>query len=408
MDTIWYQAEKSLINHHFSFTFPKFHLLPKLHKQGPIKGRPIAGQVNWITTPVSIILDHRLSQHMYQFDCIIKNSEQIVNDMELLNMENTFSNYDCHFITADIESLYPNMDVTKLVRMIDSLDNTCTPLVEYVCKNSYIQYDGKIYQQTNGIPMGTNAAVTLANIYVGSLIDKFIDSRPEVFYYRRYIDDLFIVWKGDLTRFESFKIAVSRLLSIPINFDPPSRTMAKFLDIQINYDHYNKCVMTSVFQKSLNKYSYISPSSSHAQHMFTGFIKGELTRYARLSSTVFAYKHTKHLFYKRLVARGYSRKFLNSIFKKHRWIHRENDRTRPSIKVLPFIIPYSLRTNAKLIKDIVIDSANDIESYFTHSKVIVAYQRRRNIADLLCPSAISHEQSTLLRRGAFTYKRIGT
>jgi hypothetical protein len=208
METPWLQEELPLIKHKYKFTFPKFHVLPKLHKPGIIKGRPIAGMVNWITTPVSLILDHRLQKQLHLFPNILKNSLQLVQELEIGNNLNAFAMHDCYLITADIESLYPNINIERLLKIIDDIDFTCTPLATFVCGNSYVQYKQEVYRQKNGIPMGTNSAVTLANMYVGSIIDKFIETRPQVLYYRRYIDDLFIIWKGDLADLYDPKVRV--------------------------------------------------------------------------------------------------------------------------------------------------------------------------------------------------------
>jgi hypothetical protein len=405
-DAIWYDHERPLINHQFSFTFPKFHILPKLHKPGVVKGRPISGQVNWITTPVSTILDHRLQEHAHLFPDILTNSQQLVKDLELLNDSSFINNSNLWMITADIESLYPNIKIDRLLSIIGTIDYCCVPLTEFVCNHSYVKYNNKIYKQVDGIPMGTNAAVTLANFYVGSLIDQFICSRPEVLYYRRYIDDLFIIWKDDLTRWPSAATAITRLLGITINFDPPSKDHAIFLDLQITRCSYDNLFKTCVYQKPLNKYNYITPTSTHAPHMFSGFIKGELTRYARLSTDAFAYYHTKHLFFERLLQRGYTRRYLRPLFKRHRWTIRLNEDTSTSHKILPFVIPYTLRANASSIPKIVKTKATDIESYFNHSKVIIAYQRRRNLLDLLCPSSITRDHSRLLQSRKFLFDSI--
>lgn len=400
---LWYDHERPLINHHFFFTFPKFHLLPKLHKSGPIKGRPIAGQVNWITTPISKILDHRLQSSLHSFQHILKNSDQLAQELQVGNDLDTFKDYDCSLITADISSLYPNMDISRLLKIVDKIDNTCTPLVEFVCKHSYVEYNDKIYHQINGIPMGTNAAVTLANMYVGSLIDTFIATRPQVIYYKRYIDDLFIIWKGDLRTWDGAKRGITRMLGIPINFDQPSKDSAIFLDLQIKWNHFTGKLDTAVYQKPLNKYRYITPSSCHTSHMFRGFINGELTRYARLSSTAYAYSHTKKLFYQRLVQRGYQHRYLTSIFKRHRWTSRlkVKDATGPSI--IPFIIPHTLRQNSSALSKIIKDSSEELCSHFIFAKSLTAYQRRRSIGDVLCPSALTQAHQRLLKTATYQY-----
>jgi hypothetical protein len=251
--------------------------------------------------------------------------------------------------------------------------------------------------------MGTNAAVTLANMYVGSLIDKFIDSRPQVIYYKRYIDDIFIIWKGDLRTWDGAKRGITKMLGIPVNFDIPSKDKAIFLDLEITWNRYTSQLDTAIYQKPLNKYRYITPISCHTPHMFKGFINGELQRYARLSSNVYSYTSIKKLFYQRLIKRGYKHTYLSSIFKRHKWSLRfkEKDATGPSI--LPFMIPHTLRERSGTIKKIIKDSSEELCSHFLYCKTLIAYQRRRNIGDVLCPSALTKDQKVLLKNGSFRF-----
>ena len=402
-DTIWYKSEQRMINNNYSFTWPKFHVLPKIHKSGPLKGRPIAGQVNWITTPVSKILDRRLQKcshlhHSTNFNCILKNSQELVHDLETINQSDLINNTDIHILTADIESLYPNIDLEKLYKIIDKIDPTLTPLTRFVCDNSYITYNGKIYKQLNGIPMGTNAAVTLANLYVGFQIDKYITERRQVKYFKRYIDDLFWLYVGSKDEYIEFQRRVAIILGIPLTFDDYNTTIGIFLDLSISRCPYTNKFNTCIYQKPLNKYNYITPLSNHAPHMFSGFIKGELTRYARLSTDPFAYNHTKALFFQRLIARGYQRRYLNRIFKKHTWFNRFNDNSPSGLQILPFVLPFTLRNHVNKIQSIIKSKQDDISLWFPLGKVLYAHAKRPSLYNRLCPSAITKKHMDIISR----------
>lgn len=405
-DNFWYTYEKRILFCDHDFKFPKFHILPKLHKKGTLQGRPISGQVNWITTPISRILDIRLQNHLHLFPYILKNSQTLVNELDLYNRDQTFiDSDDIVFITADIVSLYPNINLDKLYAIINTIDNSCSPLVKFVCDNSYCSYDRSIYKQINGIAMGTNAAVSLANIYVGTLIDEYIGTRPQIIGYRRYIDDLFIIWKGPLDTWTGAKHNIQTLLGSSINFDPPSKTV-NFLDIIISKNQFNGKIDTSVFQKSLNKYSYISPCSFHPETTLSGFIKGELTRYARLSNSILAYKETKTLFYQRLIKRGYTRLYLSRIFKHHQWSIRFEPQDSTTGTILPFVIPYTMRNNINLLRSYLKLREEEITKHFNHARIVLAYSKRPSIFNKLCSSAISLEQSRILRNPQNTPRMI--
>jgi len=271
--TTWLKLEKP--------DFPKFYCLPKLHKKGPLKGRPIAGAVKWVTTPVSKILNLRLGPLLTPFETILKNSQTLVNDLSLLNeLPNALPQEPLLMVTADVVSLYPSINTEILIKLIGELDLTLEPMTRFVCQNAYVEYCNKIYLQKTGIAMGTNAAVHLANYYMYQLIDRHIKDHPLMFYYRRYIDDCFFLWKGSLDEWLQFQTFLNQITtSIRFEFSKPSYEHQAFLDVNIYF--YNQRFHSTVFQKELNKYFYITPESNHVPHTFSGFIKGELTRYAK-------------------------------------------------------------------------------------------------------------------------------
>lgn len=396
-DFTWYSWEKQCINYEYDFKWPKFYCLPKLHKKGKLKGRPIAGQVEWITTPISRILNNRLQKELHRYPCILKNSTTLVKDLMEFNTTHFINNPDILIITGDIESLYPNMNLDTLYSIIERIEITCRPLTEFICQHSYITYNDHIYHQIQGIPMGTNAAVTLANVYVGELIDDYINSRPQTLWYKRYIDDLFILWTGTTEQWDLVKSFIQRLLKIPINWETPSKNHSIFLDLNITRNTFNGYFTTSIYQKPLNKYHYISPLSSHAPHMFTGFIKGELTRYCRLSSNPFTYNHTKELFYQRLIQRGYPRKMLNRLFKQHKWTARFDQHDPPLGTILPFVLPYTFRNNINVIQNYLKDNAEFFTKWFPYARIIFAHSKRANINNILCLSELSDQQKSFLR-----------
>ena len=389
----WTSQESRFIKSFEDFRFPAFHILPKLHKDGPVKGRPIAGAVNWLTTPFSTILDIKLRPHLRVFPSILKNSQTLV---EQLSVANTLP-AKFYFITGDVASLYPNIEIPRLLAFVGSIDNSLTSMTKYVCENGYVEYNSAVFLQQVGIAMGTNSAVSLANLYLGKLIDHLLENHADVYYYRRYIDDLFILWTGTL---ESWKLLASSLNQVNprilINFTPPNQLSTVFLDVNLYFDQQRNCITTSVFQKALNKYLYISPKSCHTPHTFSGFIKGELTRYARLSSDAYLYRATKVLFYDRLKARGFHLYLLKRIFNNHSWACRDRPALNRTSTLLPFVIPYSLRGNHAELKEIIDWLDVKINERLPIARVLLVYSRAQSLGQILTSSRLSKAQSSHL------------
>jgi len=381
------------------FKFPNFHVLPKIHKPGILNSRPITGAINWITTPISTILESRLQEAMFLFPNILKNSHQLVIELEQFN-QTTDTPKKYYIITGDVNALYPSINQKRLIHLFNTLGQNkfidLVPLIEFILENAYTKYNGRIFLQKNGIPMGTNAAVALANIYMGN-IDEYISNRPRCIYYRRFIDDLFLIWDGTLEEWHKVANFSNRIIpGIQINWQIPSDQQI-FLDIDIRIDPFNGKLITSPYQKPLNKYLYISPKSSHDRHTFKGFIKGELTRYARLSSNPFLYQRTKELFYQRLLNRGYPRHFLYPIFQNHEWISRNYQKPETLHKILPFIIPYTFRNNQQELKNIFYHYGNIFcEEFKEFYKPFFVYSKSKSLGSYICPSTITKYHSQYL------------
>lgn len=380
------------------FKVPYFYILPKLHKEGPLKGRPIAGAVNWITTPIAKILDFKLRNYVKQLEFSLKNSQELVDDIAT-----TIRRDNSTIITADVESLYPNIVLEYLYEMFQNDPKIChlLPLVQFVCDNSYVQYNNNIYKQLKGIAMGTNCAVSLANIYMAKLIDnrirKYMDplnSKFCILGYKRYIDDLIFHCTGNTTNFYFVKMDIS-LSCLKLNYQLMNDNKAQFMDIEISTTLFDNKFHCAVYQKPLNKYNYLPPSSNHAPHTHKGFITGELTRYCRLSSDIHSYTIIKRLFYSRLIARGYKRSFLRPIFKKHKWLHRFNI-NKTSQPVLPFIIPYTNRINNEIVKKIFYKYRDDLLQSLPTFKPIFVYSTKSNLAANLIKADITAEQAKRL------------
>lgn len=302
-------------------SMPKFHCIAKVHKT-PIVGRPIAGAVNWITTSVSELLSYELRYFTRRMPWVLKDSRQLVQQLENCPIQDNEI-----LVSFDVVALYPSMDQQNTIEAIRNLPypedypaDKREWLVEataFVLETSFVTFQDKIFKQTQGMPMGTNAAVELANIYVAHTIDthwvvqKWIEN-GRVRHWKRYIDDIFCIIRGSIKSARQFLHMLNQLTeNLQFTVVAHPNTLA-ILDLEM-YRH-NNCIKFRVFQKALNKYLYIPFHSQHPVHTKRGFIKGELLRYLRNSSQREDFELMRRLFYTRLRARGYPERFLAPIF----------------------------------------------------------------------------------------------
>jgi hypothetical protein len=377
------------------FSYPAFHVLPKLHKGlSNLTSRPVVGAVDWFTTPVSKILSFHLqkSTQLKNQSHLLKRTTDAIDRLKTLK-RNDLGN-DSILVTMDIESLYTSIDLSILNEILLHIDPYLQNLCSFINSQNKFEYLGSIYQQDNGIAMGTNAAPEMANLYLLALLDTQMLQIPEIKGYSRYLDDLFFVWNGSESRlnrlFEKLQVLIPG-----IKFTcQTSKKEIDFLDLHILMD--NSQIHHYTHQKLLNKYAYITPKSSHPSHVFKGWIQAELNRYKNNSSRRIYYERTKELFYQRLCDRGYPRRFLNSIFKKHFYVFLVTP-PKPKEKTLPFIIRYSKRNGLTTLGQIV--HVNPLlKELLPQHKFLTSWKKSPSIKDILCPSRLSQAQTDLINQ----------
>ena len=97
--------------------------------------------------------------------------------------------------------------------------------------------------------------------------------------YRRYIDDILMIWLHSLQDFNTFFQRLN-------NFHPTikfeytiSETEIQYLDLTIYVDKSNKRLGTKTHIKPTNAFQYVHYTSHHPHATKKAIIKGEITRY---------------------------------------------------------------------------------------------------------------------------------
>ena len=175
-------------------------LNPKVQKT-PVASRPIVQSQNYFTAPASTYVDEHIKPLVYQEQTVLKDTTELVKILE-----STKFSKNCFLVTADVSSLYTNISVDKALLALDNLCRVrklrqCPLLVEFsklILHNNYIyvkEFDA-VYHQVHRVAMGSPFAVSIANIFMCRLecplVSKFT---RQLELYKRFIDNLFFVWK---------------------------------------------------------------------------------------------------------------------------------------------------------------------------------------------------------------------
>ena len=135
-----------------------------------------------------------------------------------------------------------SLDCKKMIRVMN-----------WLIDNIYVTFGDKLFRQVIGIPMGTDCAPFLANLFLYSYEFKWIDKQRKEGNYKvlkafrscgRYIDDLLMINNDDLMKTARTDIYPKELELVPDDSDEHS---CPFLDLQLNITDGR--ISSSIFDK---------------------------------------------------------------------------------------------------------------------------------------------------------------
>lgn len=366
--------------HQIETTLPKFHILPKLHKQDNAT-RPIIGAPKWITTTWSKWLETELEKYNCEFT--IKNSQTLIQKIE--HKQIPTNSWLC---SADVSSLYTKMDLNILYNKIEkkTKNKFYAKILKFICGNNYFLYGSNVYKQLNGIAMGTNVAVRCANIYLDDFDSIFA---KQCLFYSRYIDDIFFIFTGNIEEYIRFRMKMNNHIpNIKLTID---RNTAKvnFLDLTITRNINNQ-IEFNTYRKPINIYQYLPSSSNHSRATLTGFIFGEMIRHVRNNTTKEKRLANIQFFIFQLLQRGYRWSFIQRIFSKVNLEERTSTtKTKNSTITIPLIIPFYPGTLTKQIQKIIFETNQRFECKYLGIRLLTAFKKTPNILALCSSSSLT-------------------
>ena len=342
--------------------------LPKLHKR-PYKARFIANSSSCTTTELSKLLTSCLTtvkNHVIRY-CekvyersgknlfwSIKNSGEVLNKLKSRGFRATsLSTYDFSTLYTTLPN---NLIIEKLINLIEwtfkrkgspyiacnerqafftsedtkryklwSCQNVCEALI-YLLDIIYIRFSIKLYRQIVGIPMGTNYAPLVADLFLFCYEREFMTSLSDVKQAEiieafkstsRYLDDLLNIdnpyFKGIVNR-----IYQSYLSELQLNKAITSDTEASFLDLHLSIS--NGFVSSKIYDKrddfdfDIINFPFLDGDVPRSTSY--GFYISQLIRFARVSSHVADFNARNKSLTAKLLQQGYRYHKLRKTFSK--------------------------------------------------------------------------------------------
>ena len=338
------------------FSIRRFYLLPKIHKPKEKwtlptmpEGRPIVSDTNSEGSRISEYIDSFIQPFSTSGFSYIKNTYDFLSKIR----DKPFPP-GALFVTADVKSLYTNMDIDRILETVkeafeknkdkDRPDDEIIDLLNFTLRHNDFTFNNKQYLQTNGTAMGKRYAPALANIYMqkfDSLATTHPSFQPKL--YHRFLDDIFFIWIQGTEALKQYEAYLNKLIpGIEITFEF-SPTEIPFLDTWL-YSNGN-IIKSKTYFKSTDTHQLLHVNSYHPKHVSLGILKSQFIRFKRLSSSKEDYISTCKTLFSFLKDRGYT----NSAFRKLQndiWFNwKEKPPQNPASKetgekLLPIIIPF--------------------------------------------------------------------
>ena len=202
-------------------------------------------------------------------------------------------------------------------------DSICE-MIEFLIDNIFVQFGGCLFRQVIGIPMGTNCAPLLADLFLYSYENEFLDNMIRSGHRRlarsfnlcyRYIDDLIVFNKKKFLDYLK-EIYPSQLTVEKAN---KSDHLADYLDLTFIIDSggklstrlYDKC---DDFDFHIVNFPFLSSNIPSGPSY--GVYISQLIRYARCCSHYDDFRYRHKCLVDRLLSQGYKALRLEKSFKK--------------------------------------------------------------------------------------------
>ena len=291
--------------------------LPKDHKDGPIKTRPIVAAVDAPATKLSKFLANTFSPLL---PCVEAHIPSTSDFLSIIDSTDASSDYS--FASLDVVDLYGSIPIedntfpgviTIVANFFDHhkagtilrdlrREDFCT-LLRLCLTSDTIFSDNKVFKQTTGIQMGNNFSCVCAIIFMNYIENEIRDNLgPKIKLWKRFIDDVFVLYK-EMPPQELLSICNDVHPNIVFTIEQPVNGTLPFLDVLLS--HHEDRFSYRLYVKPSHSGAVIPWDSHHPRSMIINILKNEMRRATRNGSGPLQIEEGRNIISKRYKANGY-------------------------------------------------------------------------------------------------------
>ncbi|CAJ0966787.1 unnamed protein product, partial [Ranitomeya imitator] len=310
--------ETSLRQSRHSFShhiIPVFYTLPKIHKnlENP-PGRPIVVSTDSILSPIARYIERILTPLIQKARSFLLDTGSFLKLISEINIIPT----DALLVTLDVKDFYtsiPHEEGIHSVRhLLEETDmdtdqiSLCTDFLRVILTSNFFLFQDTFYLQKRGTAMGSHAAPPYANAYMVHFEESIIYMnslfKENIITWKRYIDDVFCVWRGSEETLHSFLSLLNTSwpgITFTINYDLWSMN---FLDTLVVKDP-DGLLSTDLYSKSTDCNSLLHFQSLHPPSTKRSIPKAQYQRVQRIVSDINTRDQRTQEMTQKFQARGY-------------------------------------------------------------------------------------------------------
>nr|VZI15558.1 unnamed protein product [Spirometra erinaceieuropaei] len=291
----------------------RFYGLPKVHKPG-LPLRPIVSLRGTPTYNLAKWLFRKLRSLTSNAATTVCSAAQFLERLKGIRLSE-----DEVMVSFDVTALFTLIPQCLAVQTVSELleckyDETeesvkRTHLIQLLkfCLKTFFTFDGRVYEQTKGTPMGSPLSGFIAEAVLQKVETEVFETyRPK--FWARYVDDTFVIIKREMVQtFHNVLNSVSP--DIQFTMEAESNNELPFLDVLVHRNP-NGHLKTTVYRKAANTRQILSYHSkhplSHKRSCVRTLYKRADTHCSEPDDKRSELRHLQRLF----MANGYPRNFI--------------------------------------------------------------------------------------------------
>ena len=271
-------------------------------------------------------------------------------------------------VSYDVSSLFTNVPLDETIEILvnrafsnnwfnttHNLALTRTDLIDLLnvaTKGQLFQFNGALYEQTDGVAMGSPLGPLLANVFMSSIEDTLERQRKLPSYYRRYVDDTLTVMPDLATATTFLHTLNSAHTSVKFTMEVEKNSKLPFLGTEL-LNHAPR-IETKVYVKPTNT-GLLLHYQSHVDNRYKrSLLKTMLDRAHRLSSSWAHFSDECDRLKKVFARLKYPGRLVNSTintFLQSRIVGTQPTQTpKEPISIVRVVIPFKDQESANYVK----------------------------------------------------------